>query len=66
MMGPLKAFGLFWWDFLAGDAPELAFGVLLILGIVFLSRSMGVGTLVLIVCGVVLLLTVSSVRGRGK
>jgi hypothetical protein len=30
----LRAFGLFWWDFLVGDTPEVTVATLVILGIV--------------------------------
>jgi hypothetical protein len=30
----LRAFGLFWWDFLVGDTPEVTVAALVILGIV--------------------------------
>jgi hypothetical protein len=30
----LRAFGLFWWDFLVGDTPEVTVATLIILGIV--------------------------------
>lgn len=35
----IKAFGLFWKDFLVGDSPELALGVLIILGAAILLRN---------------------------
>ncbi len=35
----IKSFGLFWKNFLIGDAPEIALGVVLILGIAFASRG---------------------------
>lgn len=34
-----KAFGLFWWDFLVGDTPEITVVVILILGVVALARD---------------------------
>jgi len=34
----LKGFGMFWWDFLVGDTPELFAAVLVIIGAVALSR----------------------------
>ena len=30
----LRAFGLFWWDFLVGDTPEVTVAALVILGMV--------------------------------
>jgi hypothetical protein len=35
----VKGFGLFWWDFLVGDTPEITVVVLLILGVVALARD---------------------------
>ncbi|HEY5267295.1 MAG TPA: hypothetical protein VIJ40_10835 [Acidimicrobiales bacterium] len=32
----LKGFGMFWWDFLVGDTPELFLAALAILGVVAL------------------------------
>lgn len=32
----IKGFGLFWWDFLVGDTPELFVAVLIIIGVVAL------------------------------
>jgi hypothetical protein len=36
-----KAFGMFWWDFLVGDTPEITVVVLLILGVVALASEVG-------------------------
>ncbi len=36
-----KSFLLFWQDFLVGDSPELAVGVLIILGAAYLLRKSG-------------------------
>ncbi len=35
----LKGFGLFWWDFLIGDTPELFVAVLVIIGVVALLST---------------------------
>ena len=37
----LKGFGMFWWDFLVGDTPEITVVVLLILGVVALASEVG-------------------------
>lgn len=34
----LKGFGMFWWDFLVGDTPELFAAAIVIIGAVALSR----------------------------
>jgi hypothetical protein len=35
----LKGFGMFWWDFLVGDTPEITIVVVLILGVVALASE---------------------------
>jgi hypothetical protein len=35
----LKGFGMFWWDFLVGDTPEITVVVLFILGVVALASE---------------------------
>ena len=35
----LRAFGLFWWDFLVGDTPELAVATAALVGLAFLLAS---------------------------
>lgn len=65
----LVAFGRFWWDFLVGDTPELLVGSLVALGIVALLRHdvdvrvVVVGALPVLV---VVILTLSSLRGRSR
>ncbi|MHB1089066.1 MAG: hypothetical protein ACYC19_09950 [Acidimicrobiales bacterium] len=34
----MKGFGMFWWDFLVGDTPELFAAAIVIIGVVALSR----------------------------
>lgn len=34
----LKGFGMFWWDFLVGDTPELFAAALVIIAVVAVSR----------------------------
>lgn len=34
----LKGFGMFWWDFLVGDTPELFVAALFIIGVIAVSR----------------------------
>jgi len=40
----LKGFGMFWWDFLVGDTPELLIAVLLIIGVITGLRGAGFNT----------------------
>jgi len=35
----VKGFGLFWWDFLVGDTPEITVVVLVTLGVIALVRD---------------------------
>jgi hypothetical protein len=46
----LKGFGMFWWDFLVGDTPELFVAALVIIGVVALvSESWHANTVAVIV-----------------
>lgn len=66
MISRLRAFGLFWVDFLVGDAPELALGGLIILGIAYALHNSMVAEAVVVPSSVVLLMGVSLWRGRGR
>lgn len=66
MIQRVRAFGLFWWDFLVGDARELALGAILILGIAFAVHRSELMAALIIPAAVVLLLCVSAWRGRGR
>ncbi|HEV3265773.1 MAG TPA: hypothetical protein VG014_09630 [Acidimicrobiales bacterium] len=62
----LRAFGLFWWDFLVGDTPEVTVATLVILGIVvglvhWMSSTAAWAALPVLVAGT---LTASVLRGR--
>jgi hypothetical protein len=62
----LRAFGLFWWDFLVGDTPELALATGAIVGIAFLlagEHIVGAIVLPLVAAG---FLFVSTYRGRKR
>lgn len=61
-----KSFYLFWKDFLVGDCPEIAAGVVVILGIAFAVRTSAVAAALIVPGAVVLLLAVSIWHGRGK
>jgi hypothetical protein len=65
----VRAFGLFWWDFLVGDTPELLIGTLIILGVVALlvkGASLNAAAVVAFPVMVALLLGVSVYRARPK
>ena len=62
----LRAFGLFWWDFLVGDTPEVTVATLVILGIVaallhWVSSAAAWAALPVLVAGT---LTATVLRGR--
>jgi hypothetical protein len=61
----LKGFGMFWWDFLVGDTPELFVAALVIIGVVaVLSEAWHANTAAVIVLPVlaVVALTISVKR----
>jgi hypothetical protein len=53
----IKSFMLFWQDFLVGDSPELALGVLIILGVAYLLHNSGIlDVIAIIVLALVLMI----------
>jgi len=62
----VRAFGLFWWDFLVGDTPELALATGAIVGLAFLlAGQRWVGAIVLPSVAAAFLF-VSTYRGRRR
>jgi hypothetical protein len=62
----LRAFGLFWWDFLVGDTPELALATGALVGLAFLlAGQRWVGAIVLPLVAAAFLF-VSTYRGRRR
>jgi hypothetical protein len=62
----LRAFGLFWWDFLVGDTPELALATAGLVGLAFLlagNRVVAAIVLPLVAAGFLL---ASTYRGRKR
>lgn len=55
----IKGFGLFWKDFLVGDSPELVLGVIIILGVAYLSRNSHILDVILITILVLILLIIT-------
>ena len=53
------SFLLFWKDFLVGDSPELALGVLIILGVAYLLRNHGIWDVVAITALALILMVVT-------
>jgi len=60
----VRAFGRFWRDFLIGDTPEIAVGAVLIVGLAYLLRDLRGVAVVVVPAAVVVLLVVSTFRGR--
>ncbi len=62
----VRAFGLFWWDFLVGDTPEILIAVILIVCLALLLRHHhGIAVILLPVTTVVFLLA-SAFRGSRR
>ena len=62
----LRAFGLFWWDFLVGDTPEVALAVGVIVGLAFLLAGQRVVGAILLPLVATAFLFVSTYRGRRR
>ncbi|HUZ19608.1 MAG TPA: hypothetical protein VMU75_03440 [Acidimicrobiales bacterium] len=60
------AFGRFWWDFLIGDTPEVFVGALALVGIALGLRHDHLADVVLVPVATVLLLALSTYRGRKR
>jgi hypothetical protein len=62
----VRAFGLFWWDFLVGDTPELALATGAIVGLAFLLAGQRVAGAILLPLVAAAFLFVSTYRGRRR
>lgn len=62
----LRAFGLFWWDFLVGDTPELLVAVIVIVALALSLRHHHVIDIILLPVLTIVFLMVSTLRGRQK
>ena len=62
----IRAFGLFWWDFLVGDTPELALAVGAIVGLAFLLAGQHVVGAILLPLVAAAFLFLSTYRGRRR
>ena len=60
----LRAFGLFWWDFLVGDTPELALATAALVGLAFLLAGNRVVAAILLPLVAAGFLLASTYRGR--
>jgi hypothetical protein len=61
-----RAFGLFWWDFLVGDTPELFVATLLIVGVALLIGHQHVADYAVLPVVAILFLLASTYRGRRR
>jgi hypothetical protein len=62
----VRAFGLFWWDFLVGDTPELLLAVIVIVALALLLRHHHDIAIILLPLLTVLFLVASAFRGRRR
>jgi hypothetical protein len=62
----MRAFGLFWWDFLVGDTPELALATGAIVGLAFLLDGQRLAGAILLPLLAAAFLFVSTYRGRRR
>jgi hypothetical protein len=62
----LRAFGLFWWDFLVGDTPELALATAALVGLAFLLAGNRVVAAILLPLVAAGFLLASTYRGRKR
>jgi hypothetical protein len=61
-----RAFGLFWWDFLVGDTPELFVATLVIVGLALLLGRHHESGYLLLPALAILFLVLSAYRGRRR
>jgi hypothetical protein len=61
-----RAFGLFWWDFLVGDTPELLVAVIAIVALALLLRHHHDIDIILLPVVTFLFLLASAFRGRRR
>jgi len=62
----LRAFGLFWWDFLVGDTPELTLAVGVVVGLAFLLAGQRIVGAILLPLVATASLFVSTYRRRRR
>jgi hypothetical protein len=66
VVGVLKTFGRFWWEFLVGDTPDLFVAVLVIVGVAFALRGHRVAGAVVLPLLTIAMLLASTYRGRRR
>ncbi len=62
----LRAFGLFWWDFLVGDTPELAVATAALVGLAFLLAGNRIVAAIVLPLAAAGFLFASTYRGRKR
>jgi hypothetical protein len=62
----VRAFGLFWWDFLVGDTPEFALATAALVGLAFLLAGNRVVAAILLPLVAAAFLFASTYRGRKR
>jgi hypothetical protein len=62
----VRAFGLFWWDFLVGDTPDLLVAVIVIVALAILLRHHHVIAIIVLPVLTALFLLASAFRGRRR
>ncbi|MGA8297071.1 MAG: hypothetical protein WB770_08530 [Acidimicrobiales bacterium] len=62
----LRAFGMFWFNFLIGDTPEVFVGVLAVIGGALLLRHDKAAAFVFVIALVAIVLALSVYRGRSR
>ena len=62
----LRAFGLFWWDFLVGDTPEFAVATLAVIGLAFLLKGDRLAAAIVLPLFATASLLASTIRGRRR
>ncbi|MGB9112816.1 MAG: hypothetical protein WCF24_08840 [Acidimicrobiales bacterium] len=60
----LRAFGMFWFNFLIGDTPEIFVGVLVVIGGALLLRHHHAAAFAYVIALVAIILGTSVYRGR--
>jgi hypothetical protein len=66
MISRIRGFWLFLVDFLVGDAPELGFGAVIILGIAFAIHQATIAAAAVVPASVIALMGVSLWRGTNR
>ncbi len=62
----VRAFGMFWWDFLVGDTPDMFFATVAIVALAFLLRHHRVVAIIVVPAVAIVALFVSAYRGRRR